>query len=391
MAGKPVIVFRDILLPMSETFIRSQGESLREFEAHYLGSRRNDGLELPCKRVHVLNERGAYGRAQEAAFKLFGYAPKLQKKIAAIRPLLVHAHFGSGGALALPLAKRARLPLIVTFHGSDAAMKDEWSSKSHYSQSLYVRRRPELIEYGTLFLAVSNFVKRKLLACGFPDAKVQVHYIGVDLDFFQCRCESLRRQLVLFVGRLERNKGGDYLIRAMARVQMHLPSAELVIIGEGPERASLERMASETGCRCRFLGPQKPEVVRDWLQRAQVFSVPSVTEPSGISEGFGLVFAEAQAMGVPVVSFRTGGIPEAVEDGVTGFLGTERDWEYLAYSIQLLLENEELRQRFSDSAASFVKARFNLAKQAALLEHIYTQVSNGRNSIRQPEELGVLH
>jgi colanic acid/amylovoran biosynthesis glycosyltransferase len=139
-----------------------------------------------------------------------------------------------------------------------------------------------------------------------------------------------------------------------------------------------------------FAGQQKPEVVRDWLQVAQVFSVPSVTVESGISEGFGLVFAEAQAMGVPVVSFRTGGIPEAVEDGTTGFLGNERDWEFLAHHIKLLLEDSELRKGFSIAAVSRAKEHFDLARQTAALEDFYRQVGNLQTCTHRPQELGMV-
>ena len=383
---QPVAIFRDLLLPASETFIRTQGESLSNFVPHYFGSRRERGIDLPEDRVHLLNRGGILGKAEEAAFKLLGYSPTFQKKVAAIRPVLVHAHFGSGGALILPTARRSALPLIVTFHGSDAAMSDYWSSKSHYSQARYVRRRSELIEYGALFLAVSNFVKQKLLASGFPDRKVFVHYIGVDLDLFRYIGSSRERPLVLFVGRLEPSKGCDYLVRAMASVQQRLPAAELVVIGDGPQRASLERLAAEVGCKCQYLGSQTHDQVRRWLERAKVFSVPSVTEPSGISEGFGLVFAEAQAMGVPVVSFQTGGIPEAVENGITGFLGRERDWEFLACHIQLLLENQGLNGRLSSAAVSRARSKFNLANQTKLLEDVYRQVNEIASGARNPVE-----
>jgi glycosyltransferase involved in cell wall biosynthesis len=300
----------------------------------------------------------------------------------------VHAHFGSGGALALPIAKRRNLPLIVTFHGSDATMKDEWSVKSHFSQRLYLQKRKDLANYGRMFLAVSGFVKEKLVAVGFSEHKVQIYHIGIDPDFFQ-PVPLNREPLVVFVGRLEKNKGCDYLILAMAKVQQKSPNAELVVIGDGIERQRLENLAREVDCRCRFVGTAGPTHVKEWLNKAQVFCVPSVTAESGISEGFGLVFVEAQAMGVPVVSFRTGGIPEAVEDGVTGFLGKERDWEFLANKIRFLLENPDIRQRFAGAGRSRVCALFDLAKQARSLEAIYKRVASGTRS-HESEMAGVV-
>ncbi len=383
-----VAIFRDILLAPSETFIRSQAESLEEFEPHYLGSRRVAGLELPIDRVHVVNAGGPSGKVREARFKFLGSAPELDRVMSTIHPVLIHAHFGSGGALALPIAKRRNLPLIVTFHGSDATMKDDWARKSHFSQRLYLRKRRELANYGRVLLAVSGFVKEKLLAAGFPGEKVKIHHIGVDLDFFQS-VPLHREPIILFVGRLEKNKGCDYLILAMAKVQQKLANAELVVIGDGIERQKLENLAREVNCRCRFLGTVGPNQVKEWLNKAQVFCVPSVTAESGISEGFGLVFVEAQSMGVPVVSFRTGGIPEAVEDGVTGFLGKERDWEFLANRIRFLLENPDIRQRFAEAGRTRVCALFDLAKQARSLEGIYRQVASGTRS-HESEMAGVV-
>ena len=96
-----------------------------------------------------------------------------------------------------------------------------------------------------------------------------------------------------------------------------------------------------------FLGVQDAVAVRAWMNRATVFCTPSVSVESGAAEGFGMVFAEAQAMGLPVVSFASGGIPEAVADGQTGFLVSERDWQALGNKILLLLRNRELWTRFS--------------------------------------------
>jgi glycosyltransferase involved in cell wall biosynthesis len=153
-----------------------------------------------------------------------------------------------------------------------------------------------------------------------------------------------------------------------------MPEVELVIIGDGPLGPTLKQLAKETLHRYRFLGVQPPESVQAWMNRAKVFCVPSVTATSGDSEGFGMVFAEAQAMGLPVVSCATGGIPEAVAHGETGFLVAERDWEGLAGYILLLLKKDGLWHRFSVAGQSRTRALFNLQKQTRVLEETYKQV-----------------
>jgi glycosyltransferase involved in cell wall biosynthesis len=160
----------------------------------------------------------------------------------------------------------------------------------------------------------------------------------------------------------------------MSRVQATMPEAELVVIGDGPLRPALERLAGETLCRYRFLGTQPQESVRAWLNRARVFSLPSVTAESGDSEGLPTTVIEAQASGLPVVSTIHAGIPEAVAHGETGFLVPERDWEGLASSILLLLRKDALCHRFAVAGKGRVRALFDLQKQTALLEEIYEDV-----------------
>lgn len=366
-------VFRDELLRPSETFVRDQGEALERYRACYAGSRRvAPGLALPADRAFVLNPGTRLGRAEEIAFKLAGVAPRLERWIRGRRARLVHAHFGVDGLLVLPVARRLGLPLVVTFHGYDATVTGTHGGVENYPHARYLRSRARLARGGSRFIAVSRFVRARLLEVGFPEERVVVHYVGVDIERFRPSPGTARLPVVLFVGRLAPNKGCDHLITAMRRVHADHPEAELVVIGDGPERARLERLAA--GLRCRFLGIQPHDVVRDWMGRARVFCVPSITVPSGASEGFGLVQLEAQAMGTPVASYRTGGIPEAVEDGVTGWLVDEGDRDALANRIARLLSDREAWAALSRAARERVVQGFDLRTQTRQLETLYDQV-----------------
>jgi len=374
---RTIIVYRDLLLSPSETFVRSQGEALRRFVPYYVGSRRTEGLRLPKSRTIVVNAGGTLGRIREAVSKVCGFTPGLVPRIRSLNPVLIHAHFGPDGIWAMRLAAQLRIPLIVTFHGFDATVEDRFIRHSFYSHRVYLRRREALKVGASLFIAVSHFIKNKLLQQGFPPEKILVHYIGVDTNVFLPDRSVKRERVVLFVGRLVEKKGCEYLIRAMRIVQARDPETKLVVIGDGRLRNELEGLASVSLRRATFVGTQPPERVREWMNRATVFSVPSITATSGDSEGFGMVFAEAQAMGLPVVSFATGGIPEAVAHEATGFLAAERDYESLAEYICILLNNSELWQRFSAAARKRVLAGFDLGKQAELLEGIYEDVLRG--------------
>ena len=374
-----VIIFNGRLLPKSETFIRAQGEGLQKFVPYYVGARFVNGLSLPKERTLVVNQGGILGSTQEAIFKFFGTAPNLYQKMKALKPALIHAHFGVCGALVLPLAQNLQLPLIVTFHGLDATMSDDYARRESVSTRMYLRRRELLKGQTSLFITVSNFLKDKLINQGFPSEKILVHYIGVDTEIFQPDFTIPREPVVLFVGRLVEKKGCEYLIKAMAKVQAKNPEVELVVIGDGLLRSSLEHLAKSSLNKYRFLGSQPPEVVRQWMNRAKVFCVPSVKAASGDCEGFGIVFAEAQAMGLPVVSFTSGGIPEAVAHNETGLLAPEKESQQVAEYILQLFSDNKLWQRFSDSGYKRVREKFNLQKQTLALEEIYQAVLQGQH------------
>lgn len=379
MLNPNVIIFNGRLLPKSETFIRAQGEGLQKFIPYYVGARFVNGLSLPKERTLVVNQGGILGSTQEAIFKFFGTAPNLYQKIRVLKPALIHAHFGVCGALVLPLAQNLQLPLIVTFHGLDATMSDDYARRESVSTRMYLRRRELLKSKTTSFITVSNFLKDKLINQGFPSEKILVHYIGVDTEIFQPDFTIPREPVVLFVGRLVEKKGCEYLIKAMSKVQAKNPEVELVVIGDGLLRSSLEDLAKSSLNKYRFLGSQPPEVVRQWMNRAKVFCVPSVKAASGDCEGFGIVFAEAQAMGLPVVSFTSGGIPEAVAHNETGFLAPERKSQQVAEYILQLLSDSQLWQSFSDNGYKRVREKFNLHKQTQALEEIYQAVLQGQS------------
>lgn len=369
-----VLIYKDDLLPPSATFIPQQAEALQDFTPYYAGSRRIKGIQPPQERTLLVNKGGLLGKVNEVLYKVWGVAPAFKQCIRRLKPLLVHAHFGPDAARFLPLARSLQVPLLVTFHGYDATVKNEYAQQFHYGLQVYLRRKEALKCEARMFIAVSEFIKRKLLDQGFAAEKIMVHYIGVNTETFQPDLAVPREPIVLFVGRLVEKKGCEYLIQAMHRVQAVRPDVELVVIGDGPLRSSLEQLAREKLQRYRFLGVQTSDSVRAWMNRTKVFSVPSITAASGDSEAFGIVFAEAQAMGLPVVSFATGGVPEAVAHGKTGFLAAERDWEGLAGYLLSLLEDDNLWQHFSEAGQLHVRSSFDLKKQTRKLEDIYKSV-----------------
>jgi colanic acid/amylovoran biosynthesis glycosyltransferase len=374
---KSILIFRQTLLPVSETFICAQAAALCSFRPQYVGLLpATQSLPLPPDAILMARTRSLISHGRTKLYSWSGIAPVFHQRVRLTTPVLAHAHFGPDGAAALPLAAALQIPLVVTLHGYDATMRDE-SLRTTLAGKLYLRRRSWLWERASLFLCVSEFIRQKALEAGFPQDKLRVHYIGIDRRIFT-PAEAPAGKLVLFVGRLVAKKGCIHLIRAMRSVQDSVPSARLVVLGDGPLRASLEKSAQDLKLRCEFLGSQLSSVVVESIRRASLLCVPSMTAPDGDSEGLGMVLLEAQAMGRPVVGFRTGGIPEAIRDGVTGLLAAGGDEESLARHILRYLQDEAFWHNSSALGVKWTAKRFDLDRQTRELEVIYEQLESTR-------------
>jgi glycosyltransferase involved in cell wall biosynthesis len=372
-----IVVFRIQLLPISETFIVTQAAAMRQFSPFFVGWRRTAGIELPKDTSWTVDGGGLAGRLRELRFRYAGPTRAQVARLRARAPRLVYAHFAPDGYAAMQLAERLGVPLVTALHGFDVTMSDQAIAATRLGRE-YLHGRSGLQKKGALFLSCSAFVRRRGLEMGYPADRTIVHSIGVDVERFKPPAARPRERMVLFVGRLVEKKGCTSLLEAMVEVQRCSPWVELVVIGGGPLRAEYEARAAELGLRCRFLGAQPPAMVREWMARATVFCVPSVVAASGDAEGFGMVFIEAQAMGLPVVSTLSGGIPEAVKHGETGLLVSERDSKALAAALLTLIENDELWQRYSAAGRKRVVSQFNLLQQTERLENVFTQLLEGR-------------
>ncbi len=375
---RSVYIYRNELLPVSETFIQAQAAALRTFQPRFVGlSHVPNGLIVKSDAITLMRETSVLDRCRRRLYKKTGIAPAFRRQIAALGGNLVHAHFAPDGAAIRPLCRDLKLPLIVTLHGYDVTVRCDF--KNRYRR---------LWADAALFICISEFIRQKALAAGFPEHKLLVHYIGVDCLQFSPNAAPPEDGLVLFVGRLVEKKGCEYAIRAMQAVQQRLNTARLVVIGDGPLKSSLQDLARQLGVRCEFLGAQPSNVIRDWLGRASLFCAPSVTAPSGDSEGLGIVFLEAQAMRVPIVSFEHGGIPEGVAHGETGLLAPEGDCAVLAQHMARFITGKAFRQKCGAAGRERVQRLFSLQRQTAILERIYEEVLAGAPSWRRTPSSG---
>jgi colanic acid/amylovoran biosynthesis glycosyltransferase len=372
-----IVVFRIQLLPASETFIVAQAAAMRRYTPFFVGWRRMAGIDLPQDTSWTVDGGGFKGKLRELRFRYVGPTREQLARLRARTPRLVYAHFAPDGHAAMQLAEQLGVPLVTALHGYDVTMTDQAMGATRLGRE-YLQGRPRLQKRGALFLSCSSYVRRRGLDIGYPEDRTIVHSIGVDVERFKPPTVRRREKFVLFVGRLVEKKGCGNLIEAMVDVQRRSPESDLVVIGAGPLRLQYEAQAAARGVRCHFLGAQPTTVVREWMARAAVFSVPSVVADSGDAEGFGMVFIEAQAMGLPVVSTLSGGIPEAVEHGKTGLLVKECNPAALAEAILELMQNDELWHRYSVAGRKRVVDQFNLLHQTARLENVFEQLLEGR-------------
>lgn len=366
-AGSTVVIYRELWLPTSETFIETHAGSLARYSPLRTGIRR-DPSGLPSREVVLLEDYGI-NNGDRLLRLMRSPSGRWLDRIRKADPVLVHAHFGPDSLYASLLAAELRVPLVATFHGYDISTA-AWRSPGHFIWSIL---RPVVFRRAARVITVSQFAKDRLIRAGCEEEKISVVHNGVDTETFRPDRSVMRQPVILFVGRLIELKGCDRLIRAVAAIESS-ESVEIVVIGDGPERDSLEALAVNLGVRVRFLGIQSPAVVREWMNRARIFSVPSVSVSDGTAESFGVVFLEAQSMELPVVSFVHGGIPEVVEDGITGLLAEEGSVDGLAACLTTLLEDDELRSVMGRAGRERVERHFGVASLANRLESIYDEV-----------------
>ena len=356
-----VLVYRNELLRSSETFIREQALALERYEPCFVGVVLNSGLALPPEKVFLPAYSGLGGMFRKQMLWRFPAFPRPYiETLRALSPSLIHAHFAFDGYWARRIARALRIPLVVTLHGYDV-------TTGTGSQR---RRRAEVFRTADHFVAISRFIRNTAVADGCPAERTTVLYTGIDMQAFS-PAPAQSATDVVFVGRLEEKKGCEYLVRAMASVQQRRPDTSLVIAGDGSQRSRLESLAQELRVGARFLGGISSDEVRRLLPGASVFCAPSMRARNGDDEGLGMVFLEAQASAVPVVSFRSGGVSEAVIEGETGLLAAPGDVPALAEAILRLLGDAPLRRRMGQAGRAHVQAQFDLRSQARALESLY--------------------
>ncbi len=284
---------------------------------------------------------------------------------------LLHIYFGQIAVHLLPLIRTWKNPSIVSFHGADVTVD---MNKPAYRESTR-----QMLDAVKLVLVRSESLRRALIDLGCDPKKIEVQRTGIPLEEFAFHERSFPNDgewRLVQAGRLIEKKGLPVTLRAFAVFLRKYPNATLTIAGEGPLLGELQKLARELNIerRVSFTGFISQEQLRHIYYRTHIFVHPSQTGHDGNVEGIPNSMLEAMASGLPVFATDHGGIPEAVENGVSGVLVRERDHEALANALLNATQDSDSLARIARNGAEVVRQKFDLATQAHQLENIYLRI-----------------
>ncbi len=278
---------------------------------------------------------------------LFAFAAVIAAAIRIRARTIVVGELQGLGWLALLLAFLGPWRVVMYTHGEEVV-------QTAYNR--LARLRGPALRASDIVITVSSFTRDRLISdFGVAPERIRLVTPGVDLDRFTPGETS--EPFILGVGRLIERKGFDRLIDAFAKVAPDHPTYRLRIAGRGPEEEALKAQgaASPFADRIDFLGGVDDAELTSLYRRCTIFSMPNRTLDDGDTEGFGLIFLEANACGKPVVGGRAGGAVDAIVDGETGFLVNGADSEAIAAALRRLLDDAPLRERLA--AGGLARAR----------------------------------
>ena len=285
---------------------------------------------------------------------------------------LLHIYFGQIAVHLLPLIRSWKKPSIVSFHGADVTVD--------MNKPAYREATRQMLDAVKLVLVRSESLRRAVIDLGCDERKIEIQRTGIPLDKFPFRERNFvtARPEWRFVqaGRLIEKKGLPITLRTFALFLRQHPMANLTIAGEGPLLGELQKLAGELNIdnRVSFKGFVSQEQLREIYDESHIFVHPSQTGHDGNQEGIPNSMLEAMASGLPVFATQHGGIPEAIENGVSGVLVPERDHEKLAAALLDAVKDPGFLSRTALNGAGFVRKNFDLRAQAQRLEDTYLKI-----------------
>lgn len=284
---------------------------------------------------------------------------------------IIHCHFGYVGLTGLELLEQGltKAKLVTSLRGADMTS----TLKAH--PDIY----KTLVKRGDHFLPVSKFFKEKLINKGCAPEKITVLHDGVDIEHFSFKVRGRgpgEATRLLFIGRLADKKGIFVAVEAVAKSLEEGHALGFDIVGDGPLRPQLETFIAQRGIgeHVTLHGAQPRDKVADYLQASHLLIAPSITSARGDQEGIPTTVKEGMAVGMPVLSTLHSGIPELVEDGVSGFLVPENNADALSERLNYLIEHPDLWPEMGRAGRKKIEAEFDNEKLNDALVSIYERL-----------------
>ncbi|MFX1466707.1 MAG: glycosyltransferase family 4 protein, partial [Promethearchaeota archaeon] len=290
---------------------------------------------------------------------------------------IVNAHFAIPSAFPGILAKKlTETPSVVTVIGGD--IYDPSKTKNLFRRFFLNPSCRYVLKNADSLTSISQDIKNRAMAL-VERKDITVIPYGVNTDLFNPnkRKNSKRKEfdwknskIILSVGRLIKRKGYEYLLNAIPKVLRDFPESLFVIVGDGPERTHLTQLINklEINDNVLFLGNVSNENLPEIYANSDLFILPS------LHEGLGIVYLEAMASGLPIITTNSGGMRDLINSGQTGMLIEPKNSDRIAESINVLLSDEKLARYLANNGRTLVERKYSWSQTAIKYMRVYESV-----------------
>jgi colanic acid/amylovoran biosynthesis glycosyltransferase len=356
--------------------IYRQVTSLERVRPIVIAQKRENADQFPFDRVYTVGKpathflrRFWFRQIRDAPWQISKFElDSLLQILTKTEAQLLHIYFGHIGVHLLPLIRAWPKPTIVSFHGADVLVD--------MNKPAYRRATKEMLDAVRHVLVRSESLRRAVVDLGCEEKKIDVLRTGIPLDEFSFRERVFPENgewRFVQAGRLIEKKGVTTSLLAFAEFNARHPGSTITIAGEGPLLNQLQALARELKIdnRVSFRGFVSQEQLREIFYASHIFLHPSETGRDGNQEGVPNSMLEAMASGLPVFATNHGGIPEAIENGISGVLVAERDHAALAQALLGAEQDRHLLARLARLGSQAVGEKFDQCAQVRRLEEIY--------------------
>lgn len=377
-----VVVYNDILFLLSQTFMYEQVKVLSEhYNVHLLAKHFENPHSFSIDEYPKIKVDPPVHIADKVVSKLARryYDTNLYfntRTLLCFRKLFrkekikaIHAHFGPRALEILGIAKKHKIPLVVTFHGYDAS--------SLLRNKAYAKKLPDLFNYATKIILVSEHMISTLKLDRW---KQKVHIIPCSVNEEEFSADGTIKKdqkiKILHAGRIVGKKGVPDLIRVFHDLAEKFHNIELHLAGDGEQLDDCKVLVKKFSLEEKviFYGGVSHKKIKNLLNETDIFVLNSRTDESGDMEGTPVTILEAMCMEKAVVSTRHAGIPYVIKEGENGLLADERDNKGLGFCLQKLIQNEELRIKMGRSARTTVTDSFSSKVMGQKLTRVFEDI-----------------